>query len=171
MQKIFPSARTADEGDDMYPTDNCAVTPLMGAAFIGDTDAVKAMLADGADIKAKDNAGWTALTYAVWKGHSEIIRLLEEAGTTNPACLTLRRGTDMSATRDYESTALMKAAWCGDTDAVMDLLDKGVDVNSKAAGGITALMFAAWRGISSPCKSCWRKALRWTLRPMPVQHP
>ena len=130
----------------MYPTDNCVVTPLMGAAFIGDAAAVKAMLAGGADINAKDKVGWTALTYAACKGHSEIIQLLEEAGTASLACFIHLRGTNMSAISDYESTTLMKAAWRGDTDAVTDLLDDGVDVNSKIAGGITALMFAAWRG-------------------------
>jgi uncharacterized protein len=43
-------------------------------------------------------------------------------------------------------TLLMHAAFEGDLDMVLRLLDEGSDPNAKDAGGDTALMFAAMRG-------------------------
>src|ERR1044071_10390952 len=57
----------------------------------------------------------------------------------------------MNVINEYERwengrTALMKAATSGHTDTMTDLLNDGIDVNAKIAGGVTALMFAAWSG-------------------------
>jgi ankyrin repeat protein len=43
-------------------------------------------------------------------------------------------------------TPLMLAAFRGDTAAVINLLERGADVNARDADGDTALMFAAYRG-------------------------
>src|SRR5918998_4599307 len=43
-------------------------------------------------------------------------------------------------------TPLMLAAFRGDAAAVLDLLERGSDVNARDADGDTALMFAAYRG-------------------------
>jgi ankyrin repeat protein len=43
-------------------------------------------------------------------------------------------------------TPLMLAAFRGDAAAVLDLLERGADVNARDADGDTALMFAAFRG-------------------------
>ena len=43
-------------------------------------------------------------------------------------------------------TLLMHAAFEGDLDRVIRLLDEGSDPNARDAGGDTALMFAAMRG-------------------------
>lgn len=43
-------------------------------------------------------------------------------------------------------TLLMHAAYEGDLDRVIRLLDEGSDPNARDAGGDTALMFAAMRG-------------------------
>ena len=57
-----------------------AQTPLMEAALRGDTEKVKALLAQGADVNAKTRFGGTALMYAARNGHKEIVRILWEAG-------------------------------------------------------------------------------------------
>lgn len=124
--------------------ENRVVTPLMAAAFIGDAKVLKAILHGGANVHATDRMGWTALTYAVLQGQDEVVRLLMEAGAASPAPFPSLPEDDLKAI--YQCTALMKAAWRGDTAAVTALLDDGMDVNSKAAGGITALMFASWSG-------------------------
>lgn len=51
-------------------------TPLMLSAFSGDLPAVRRLLAGGADVNAKDEAGDTALMFAAFKGHEEIVSLL-----------------------------------------------------------------------------------------------
>ena len=43
-------------------------------------------------------------------------------------------------------TPLMLAAFRGDTAGVINLLERGEDVNARDADGDTALMFAAYRG-------------------------
>ena len=45
-------------------------TPLMRAALEGDTATVRALLAGGADVNAKDNEGRTALMFAVTNMHT-----------------------------------------------------------------------------------------------------
>jgi ankyrin repeat protein len=124
--------------------ENRVVTPLMAAAFIGDAEVLKALLVSGADLNATDRIGWTALTYAVLQVQAEIVRLLLEAEDASRAPISHSHKEDLKAI--HQCTDLMKAAWRGDADAVTSLLNGGMDVNSKAAGGITALMFAAWSG-------------------------
>ena len=41
---------------------------------------MKALLAAGADVNAKEKEGWTALMLAAEKGHTEIVQLLKQAG-------------------------------------------------------------------------------------------
>jgi len=53
---------------------------LWAAAKQGNADAVKQLLADGADINAATKYGVTALSYACDRGHSVVARLLVEAG-------------------------------------------------------------------------------------------
>jgi uncharacterized protein len=43
-------------------------------------------------------------------------------------------------------TPLMLAAFRGDTAGVINLLERGADVNARDKDGDTALMFAAFRG-------------------------
>ena len=55
-------------------------TPLMIAAYTGYTDAVKKLLAAGADktLKHKKDGGRTAIDYAYEQGHKEIVALLQD---------------------------------------------------------------------------------------------
>ena len=59
----------------------CTSEPsLIRAAKEGDTETVKTLLAAGADVHAKDRDGWTALMFAAVKGHTDIVRVLRQAG-------------------------------------------------------------------------------------------
>ena len=53
---------------------------LLDAARRGDSAIVKALLAKGADVTAKDKKGETALMHAKRGGHTEILDLLKRAG-------------------------------------------------------------------------------------------
>lgn len=55
-------------------------TPLMLAAFRGDTTAVINLLERGADANARDKDGDTALMFAAFKGHALVVALLLQYG-------------------------------------------------------------------------------------------
>ena len=53
---------------------------LIEAASMGDMEKVQTLLAQGADVNAKNNKGNTTLMWAKREGHKEIVRILKEAG-------------------------------------------------------------------------------------------
>ena len=55
-------------------------TPLMLAAFRGNTVAVINLLERGADVNARDGDGDTALMFAAYKGHALVVALLLQYG-------------------------------------------------------------------------------------------
>lgn len=63
-------------------------------ASIGDEDALRLLLNNGANIEAEDEYGKTALHVSAGSGHLEIIKLL------------LDRGAEIEAVDDYDITAL-----------------------------------------------------------------
>lgn len=49
---------------------------LIGAAINGDTRKVARLMDSGADPNARDNKGRTVLMYAVFNGHTEVVKLM-----------------------------------------------------------------------------------------------
>ena len=86
-----------------------AQTDLMIAAEKGDTKAVQALLAKGADVNAKRADGYTSLMFAAGSGSTETVQAL------------LAQGADVDAKRADGYTALMFAEAAGDT-AIVQLL-------------------------------------------------
>jgi ankyrin repeat protein len=122
-------------GADVNVKANNDVTALMVASQFGNGEVVKALLAGGADVNAKeDNEGGTALMLASAKGHGKIVKTL------------LDNGADVNAKDNNGRTALMKASQNGQGEIVKVMLARGVDVNAKANNGGTALMWASWNG-------------------------
>ena len=145
------------------------VTPLMRAADRADLDSVKSLLAEGADVNAKDWLGKTPLLHACVHGspNPDVVKALLAAGAdinvhdkggTTPliAAVTTARGTgqatiirellaagaDVNAKDASGGTALMQASADGNTEAVTLLLAKGAKVSIRTANGITALSLA-----------------------------
>lgn len=109
--------------------------PLSKAVSKGDTATVRALLARGADVQARDATGRTALMYAAENGDPTTVQAL------------LINGADVNA-RDWRGwTALIYAAENGDITTVQTLLAHKAHVNAKSEdSGWTALMSAAARG-------------------------
>lgn len=61
---------------DVDARDNSDATPLIKAAAIGQTDAVRILLDFGADRSIQDSDGMTAANHAIKSGHSELAALL-----------------------------------------------------------------------------------------------
>jgi ankyrin repeat protein len=114
-------------------------TPLMQAVLYGDVDSVRLLLEQGADPNIRNDAGATALMWAV--DDPEKTRLLIE------------HGADVNARSDDARTPLLNAAGMfGNTDVIKLLLDRGADLSAKSPdprGYATVLSEAARTGDES----------------------
>jgi ankyrin repeat protein len=93
-------------------------TALMTAARTGKVEAVKALLAAGADVNAKESKrGQTAIMWAAAEGNTEVVQEL------------LRAGADFRTPLNTGFTAFLFAVREGRSDVVRVLLKAGADVN------------------------------------------
>ena len=105
-------------------------TPLMLAAAFGSPEAVRLLIANGADVSATSNGGVTALHWAAM-----------DVGKTR---LLLDAGADVHAVSQVGRTPLLVAASAnGTAEAVRLLLARGASVNAPDTLGVTPLLAAA----------------------------
>ncbi|MBI3949447.1 MAG: TonB family protein [Acidobacteria bacterium] len=109
---------------------------FLRAAERGDTDAVRALLAKGVNVNARDEMGMTALMYAARSGQSEMVKVL------------LIAGIDVDAKDDDGMTALMYAAQAGSAEVVKILLAAGANPDVEDNTGMTALLKAQTLGLT-----------------------
>lgn len=107
---------------------------LLDAARSQDPETALYALQQGADPRAREADGTTALHYA---SHYGLLPLAEAL---------LKRKADPNARNDYGSMPLAEAADTGDARLVALLLKAGADVESRSPEGQTALMVAARAG-------------------------
>lgn len=104
------------------------------AVETNDLEAIKILLAKGADVNKKNNTSNTALHYAAKNGFFDIVKLL------------INYNADVNLPNMVGYTALHYAAMKGHKTIVKLLLEKGVDINYKNTKGDTALTLAAKNG-------------------------
>ena len=97
-----------------------------------DVQALSCLVDAGTEVK--DRYGWTPLHSAAGSGHTDIVKLLLDAGA------------DKDVKNENGYTPLHGAARYGHTDIVELLLDAGADMEVKVKRGWTPLHFAAFRG-------------------------
>jgi ankyrin repeat protein len=111
------------------------LTALMIAAYEGQADRVKDLIAAGADINAKDNYHETALLKAVFVARQQVYYLPPQA--PSPAqqvgLLNFNATTGMKGYRQIDAGA-------GNLDCVEALIAAGADLNAKDRDGMTALI-------------------------------
>lgn len=110
-------------------------SPVADAAMRDDVAAVRALLADGADVNTPRGDGMTGLHWAALNGSVEIAGLLIGAGADLEA-----------ATRIGAHTALHVAAKEGNGDIVAILAEAGANVAAVTETGASPLHFAAAAG-------------------------
>jgi ankyrin repeat protein len=110
--------------------------PLHDASAIGDLDRVKHLIANGADVNAKDSTRLTALDYAAFMNHRSVVEALIAAG----ADVNSKQGT-------YGLTPLHMAAKLGHRELAELLIANGADIEARAEGGVTPLHWAALMGL------------------------
>ncbi|HEX3703814.1 MAG TPA: ankyrin repeat domain-containing protein [Vicinamibacterales bacterium] len=143
-----------------------ATAPIADAAMEGNTDAVRALLKQGADVNSAQGDGLTALHWAAKKGDAAMasmliygganvraatrlggytpLHLAAEIGSAPVIAALVKGGADVNALTLTGTTPLMLASAAGDAASLTALLDAGADANAKETGrGHTALMFAA----------------------------
>ena len=95
------------------------------AAYTGNIEAVKQHLANGADVNAKDEDGWSVLDVALASKNEEIITFIKTSGGHSNA-----------------DKSIFVASGIGDLEAVKKHLVTGMDVNAKSESGWTPLHYA-----------------------------
>ncbi|HEV8395119.1 MAG TPA: ankyrin repeat domain-containing protein [Vicinamibacterales bacterium] len=135
-------------------------TPLMNCARTGDAAAVRALVARGARVEAREAAHQqTALMWAAAQGHPAAVSALlaakadvrarssvyEQVVTSE---VTQRAGREALnyTVRRGGSTPLLFAARSGDAESTRLLLAAGADANDALADGLPALTLAAYSG-------------------------
>jgi ankyrin repeat protein len=103
---------------------------LILVAGLGDVRKMKNLLDSGTDINATSATGRTALQWAAWAGHADVVLLLLESGSS----INIASGDG--------STALILAANEGSSDIVQILIDRNADVDAQDKEGMSALMLA-----------------------------
>ncbi|MDE2876509.1 MAG: ankyrin repeat domain-containing protein [Gemmatimonadota bacterium] len=116
-------------------TDAATESPVADAARRDDIDAVRTLIADGADVNAPHGDGMTGLHWAALNGNREIAQLLIDAGAALAA-----------ATRLGAHTPLHVAAKVGHGEVVAILAEAGADPAAVTETGATPLHFAAASG-------------------------
>ena len=99
-------------------TDNDDWTALILASSGGHAEAMKVLIAGGAEVNATKKDGWTALMSASKGGHTEAIKVL------------IANGADVNATDKNGWTALMFASNGGHLEAIRMLIAKEAEVNT-----------------------------------------
>jgi len=107
---------------------------LMQAAARADAGAVRALLAQRADVNEADANGTTALHNAVWAADLETTDLL------------IRNGAKVSAANAFGMTPVYIAAEQGNAAVLRRLLDAGAEPNTTDSSGDTLLMAAVRTG-------------------------
>ncbi len=111
----------------------------------GDTRALEAQLAEGADVDARDRHGQTGLMRAAHAGRLEVVELL------------IRRGAALDVTAKFGLSALMLAVVAGHVEVARLLVRAGADRTLRGRGapgfaGRTARNLAEERGLRELAK-------------------
>jgi uncharacterized protein len=110
-------------------------TPLMRAAFSGDLELVKLLLAKGADPNVRSKDYETMLEAAAGLGFIQgYSKGKPSAERLEVVKLFVGLGADVNAADDYGITALMAAANMGDVSIIQYLVDRGADLGAYDLG-------------------------------------
>ena len=102
------------------------------AAASGDVCTIRSLIADGVDVMAMNDHGWTALHYAAWRDQANAVRVLRKAEA------------ELEAKTNAGWVPLHFAAWEVGGKAVQVLIDAGADIEARDEDDFTPLHFAAW---------------------------
>jgi ankyrin repeat protein len=133
-------ALVKDHPELISSRDKSGNTPLHLAAFHGNPDVVAFLLANGADVNAKNN-------YPIFApGDLEGMFGAHSANQTDPVILLTAHGVAFNTVSNGYTPLDLALFSFKHKDTVDMLLAKGADVNATAASGTTPLFWAIMRG-------------------------
>jgi ankyrin repeat protein len=138
-------------------------TPLMYAAAVGSLEAMKFLIAKGADVNAQNEFGSTALIWSATDlakvrlllAHGANVNTASKRGRTalflaamtdrsaDTVRLLLAKGADPKITDSFKNTILNAAAAGNDIETIRMIINAGVDVNAANVIGTTPLIVSA----------------------------
>ena len=140
-------------------------TPLMIAAVGNARDAAAELIAQGADVSAREEEHeWTPLHYAARDNSIDVAKLLIDRGagvdakdsdgdtplhiaaqynSLDMAKLLIDRGVDVEAKEEHGWTPLYTTTWKNSHDVAKLLIDRGAEVDAKISNDSTPLHMAA----------------------------
>lgn len=121
--------RYAGEDDNTYAS-------LHFAASKGHLPTIQHLLAQGADVNARDSKNYSPLRYALENGHHGAMRIMLEHEPSNEA---INAKID-----DLDNTLLHLAVRASDADAALILLNSGADASAGNKRRQTPLHLATW---------------------------
>ncbi len=153
------------DGSGVNTKDRHGSTPLMYSAAVGSVDAMKMLLAAGADAKTKNSFEATALMWCTAnmdkvrllvdagadvnapskQGMTPLLIAASNAGSIDIVRLLLAKGATITVEKG-QATPLLAAAQANDLEMVRLFVEKGVDVNAATKAGATPLQSAASAG-------------------------
>src|SRR5512145_3028533 len=151
-QDDLTALRTLVRDEGVNTRDAQGQTPLMLAAAFGSLEAVRTLIASGADVKASSAAGLAALHFAAddltktrmlldtgadanavtQLGRTPLIVAASTSDSADVVRLLLSRGAHLDAADGQKTTALIAAANADNREAADLLLARGADPNAQA---------------------------------------
>lgn len=114
-------------------------TALIMAARHGSRELVELLVGKGADVRAKNRSGLTALHYAAVNGHRDVAEYLIDKGADVNAASVVKDGRNVAP-------PLMGAAYRGRFDVVKLLVIRGANLNFRNRDGGNVVSSAAFGG-------------------------
>ena len=117
------------------------MSQLMNAINGNDIGQVKQLINEGVDVNQLEPNGDAPLIMAAYKGHSEIVNILLQAGADTTV-----------VDPGMKATALHAAAYAGRTEAAQLLINYGIDINAQTPEEIAVSIVAELIDVRAPKK-------------------